>query len=355
MQFMDKSPRLEHLDATRGLSIVLVVGIHAYGYANPEGVTLSPWVDTLWPVISSIAVASFFLVDGYLFARSTERPGPFNYPAYLRRSAQRLLLPWLIFSLLYTGLRGAFEAAGFFPVRLVIGRPAAEVARSLYDSHIAMQMYFLAALFVIRSASFLTRYLSQAPGPAVLAAWLLYTGLLASAGFRHGDDPFTSAVVGFRYYLLGMAVWKCDGGLRASRHWLWPVLLLSTVAAGKAPGNALQSLTTQYLAILTAYTFFLAVTRGENLLVPLGRQTMGIYLLHAPVVMKVAQVVSSRVVRGRLAMFLAIWALSFLGALVLNWVVLRVPRGRVLFGEFGGGPTRITEPPPESEVRQVPS
>lgn len=349
---METGRRLDHLDALRGLSIVLVVGVHAHGYADPGGLGLSPRVDALWPTVSSIAVASFFLVDGYLFARTTERPGPFDYLAYLRRSAQRLLLPWLIFSLLYTGLRGAFEVAGFFPVRLVVGRSAAEVARSLYDSQIAMQMYFLAALFVIRSASFLTRHLSRAPGPVVVAAWLLYTGLLASAGFRHGDDPFTSAVVGFRYYLLGMAVWKFDGLIRASRHWLWPVLLLATVAAGKAPGNALQTLTTQYLAILTAYTFFLAVTRGENLLVALGRQTMGIYLLHAPVVMKVAQVVSSRVVRGRLGMFLAIWALSFLGALVLNWVVLRVPRGRVLFGE---GPTRITEPPPAAEVRQVPS
>jgi len=350
---METGRRFDHLDALRGLSIVLVVGVHAHGYADPGGLGLSPRVDALWPTVSSIAVASFFLVDGYLFARTTERPGPFDYLAYLRRSAQRLLLPWLIFSLLYTGLRGAFEAAGFFPVRLVIGRSAAEVARSLYDSQIAMQMYFLAALFVIRSASFLTRHLSRAPGPVVLAVWLLYTGLLAATGFRHGDDPFTSAVVGFRYYLLGMAVWKFDGLIRASRHWLWPVLLLAAVVARSSHLNL--GPTTQYLAILAAYTFFLAVTRGENLLVALGRQTMGIYLLHAPVVMKVAQVVSSRVVRGRLAMFLAIWALSFLGALVLNWVVLRVPRGRVLFGEFGGGPTRITEPPPAAEVRQVPS
>lgn len=345
---MDQGRRFDHLDALRGLSIVLVVGIHAHGYADPEGVGMSPWVDALWPAVSTIAVASFFLADGYLFARSTERPAPFDYPAYLLRSAQRLLLPWLVFSVLYTGMRGAFEAAGFFPVRYVAGRPAAVVALGLYESQVAMQMYFLLALFVIRSASFATRYLARAPGRAVLLAWLLYNGLLSGAGFRHGADPFTSAVVGFRYYLLGMVVWKFDGALRACGHRLWPALALAAVGL-KAARLPLEP-TAQYLTLLAFYSFFLAATRGENLLVCLGRQTMGIYLLHAPVVMKVAQLVALRVVHGRLAVFLATWALSFLAALVLNRVVLRVPHGRVVFGEFGGGPARITESPPAAET-----
>jgi len=59
---------------------------------------------------------------------------------------------------------------------------------------------------------------------------------------------------------------------------------------------------------------------------------MGVYLLHAPPVMKAAQMVVLHFAFGWLDRFLAIWAISFLVALGLTRLVSRFVCGRVLLG-----------------------
>ena len=69
-------------------------------------------------------------------------------------SARRLLIPWVLFNLLYLVLRASLEYFGFFSQRIVIGSSWVEILRAVYHSQISEQMYFLLSLFFIRSLGF---------------------------------------------------------------------------------------------------------------------------------------------------------------------------------------------------------
>jgi surface polysaccharide O-acyltransferase-like enzyme len=302
------SDRLPHLDALRGLAIILVVGIHARGYAytGATGAAAEAPAGRAWAALTAAAVPAFFLCDGFLFARGQARPGRFDSAAYLRKSARRLLLPWLLFSLLYAALRAALEAGGLFRARLVLGRPPAEVAANLLESRVAMQMYFLPALFLIRALAPVTRHLARAPGWAAAPACAAYVALRHALAPPLGGDPVTNALGGLQYYLLGIVVFRYDA-LIAQAGWP-PFALLAALAAAApgAPGAAGSGplhLASQGATLLAAYAACRAPARPAGPLTALGRHTMGIYLLHAPVLLKVVYLAVARLVPAPAAAF----------------------------------------------------
>ena len=160
------SSRLSYLDALRGAAIVFIVWTHAAAYARHEPHSaLAVWLTRLTP-----GLPFFFLVDGFLFARSVlRRSGRLDYGTYAWKSAWRLLVPWAVFTLLYVLCRGGVElldlrrgGTPLFQTRLVVGQSPGAILRHALDSSIAMQMYFLPTLFVIRLMSFATRWLVRA-------------------------------------------------------------------------------------------------------------------------------------------------------------------------------------------------
>jgi peptidoglycan/LPS O-acetylase OafA/YrhL len=58
--------RIAFLDDLRLIGIVMVVGVHALGRANLD----QPIEEWFRFVVTTIAVPIFFLVDGFLFART---------------------------------------------------------------------------------------------------------------------------------------------------------------------------------------------------------------------------------------------------------------------------------------------
>ena len=91
------SNRIEYLDSFRAVTMCMVVGIHATGYA---GLDVTQNIDKfLVFLVRTMAVQSFFFIDGYLFA--SKHNTPFTYKFYLTKSAKRLLLPWFLFSTIY--------------------------------------------------------------------------------------------------------------------------------------------------------------------------------------------------------------------------------------------------------------
>jgi peptidoglycan/LPS O-acetylase OafA/YrhL len=333
--------RLLHLDAIRGAAILGVLWWHAEAYARHE--STSPTA-RFWLGLISPSVAFFFLADGFFFARSVSRRGEFRYGVYVRKSALRLLLPWAVFMTAYLLLRGVFEAidarAGtshFSEHRLVLGRSPVEILSHVWDSSIAMQMYFLVSLFLIRLASFATVRLVRAGAGWTLAVACGYIATRTLLGLTLGGDPVTNAIAGLQYYLLGIAFYQLDDAIR--RRWgalavgglaLWGVLRVLQVR-GDLPAWA--GILTQLSALVGEYALFLGIVRRVNVLVWLGRRTMEIYLLHAPVVMKAAQVVLGRFVADRGWLHVAIMLASLVGAIGLGWLIARIPGGRVVFGE----------------------
>jgi peptidoglycan/LPS O-acetylase OafA/YrhL len=333
--------RLLHLDAIRGAAILGVLWWHASAYARHEPASLTA---QFWLGLISPSVAFFFLADGFFFARSVSRSGEFHYGEYVRKSALRLLLPWAVFTVAYLLLHGVLEAidartgtSHFAEKRLVLGRSPVEILSHVWDSSIAMQMYFLASLFLIRLLSFATVWLVRAGAGWTLAVACGYIATRTLLGLALGGDPVTNAIGGLQYYLLGIAFYQLDDAIR--RGWgalavgglaLWSVLRVLQVR-GDLPAWA--GILTQLSALVGEYALFLGIVRRANVLVWLGRRTMQIYLLHAPVVMKAAQVVLSRFVADPAWLHVAIMLASLVAAIVLGWLIVRIPGGRVVFGE----------------------
>jgi fucose 4-O-acetylase-like acetyltransferase len=324
--------RITHLDTLRGLAIIVVVGIHAFGYAGRLPSDQQAHAEMLWNGVSTFAVPAFFLCDGYLFARAQAR-GDHGYLETLARSARRLLVPWVTFTVIYTIARGAGEMAGLLGDRLVLGRQPGEIAREWWDSQIAMQLYFLPSLFLIRCLSPALRPLATGRRWGLLVATSLCYAAYASAGIPLGADPVTNAASGLRFYLLGMLAYRYREPLSRAAG---PILVVAFGAM-----LALCSYRSRYwvgaayqLAYLTA-VHAAAVWMGDRArLLPMsGRRTMGIYLLHGPVLLKAVSLVVSHLIGPWPVRFLGIWAATFLIALAATVLVSRHAWGRSLLGE----------------------
>jgi peptidoglycan/LPS O-acetylase OafA/YrhL len=322
--------RIPHLDTLRGLGILLVVGMHANGYTQA---TTGTAFDHLWSRLAGVSVPLFYVADGYLFARSVRSPGrPFSVASYLANSARRLLVPWVVFNGIYAALRAAFECYGFFPTRLVVGRPPVEVLANVVNSQVAMQMYFLAALFLIRTvAAFALRGVATAGAGAGVLVAAAVVAVVQGSGLTLWEDPLSNAVFGLQYFLIGVAFLQADGLLRR-RAWAVAAAGLAAFVAlyawedrGGMP--AAGAFAVQASLLTGEYALFLALGRSPEVLAALGRRTMPIYLLHGPVLLKALQVLGSRWVGDRVALCALMWAGAVLGSLAVARLAEAVPRG----------------------------
>src|SRR5262249_9097911 len=152
----------------RALAILMVVGIHAWGYSG-----LVPDRSWGWFLVDAAGVPVFFLVDGFLFAARGQHA--FDYSSHLKASAQRLLVPWVLFATFYLAIRVGAEAAHAVPEQLVLGHSWLGVASCLYFSCAALQLYFLLSLFLVRCLAPLARWLAAGP------EWLLLASIVASS------------------------------------------------------------------------------------------------------------------------------------------------------------------------------
>lgn len=284
--------RLEFLDRLRGVAIVMVVATHSLAYLNaPVDQTA-----VILLVVQTVAVPVFFLVDGLLFARKNAKSEQWSGSSFILRSARRLLIPWLSFSATYLALRAVLEATGAVSGNLVLGRSISEVARTLYLSDVSSQMYFLPALFLIRVLSLPLRKIAVAPAWVsvilAIAYPLVFEVLGVKAAFSSWYDPVLQALWGMQFYLMGLA-------LAVLWPWLWPRRWIAVGGAGTLLGVLLGvqagSSLVQVTYLLCLYFLLWAWKAEDNILASIGRESMGIYLLHMPVLMKLIAIGIERV------------------------------------------------------------
>lgn len=276
--------RLSFLDGFRGCAIVMVVATHAMAYAKLDDSTIG--LLSFW--VQAAAVPPFFLADGFLFARSQQRNHPFSYAEYLARSARRLLLPWSCFSILYMVFRAAFEYVSHPTHTLVLDRTVGEVLSAVYYSSLSSQMYFLPALFMIRMLSGGARTLGLLQPSRLVILWLTYVWAwqVFPIGAEQGDriSPILSAAWGMQYYLLGMVLSIYEKRIASCPLAVATIgfVCLAAVKIGFPSWGVLA----QYLYIGSIFFLFLGLGNRSSPAHSLGRFTMEVYLIHAPVILK---------------------------------------------------------------------
>lgn len=335
---MEQPTRLSHLDALRGLAIILVVGVHSHEYAFVGDEIALGSFEPSWTMISGSAVPIFFFVDGFLTARSQNRAMAPRFDEVVRRSARRLLIPWLIFNVIYVGLRALFEARGMFPTRLIIGQPIGVVFENIIRSRIAMQLYFLPSLFLIRVAAVPLRHIARSPVFVFLALWIGSFAMARLAGVKLGGDPISHAFLGLQFFSFGMLVHRLERSDSRRRIDLL-LSLLALVAIAQAyfdlpgPLDRFTHDMTKYGIIVATYMASKWTTWDNSPLIWLGHRSMQVYLLHAPVLLKVVQILVAKVTPALLPRFLLIWALTVALSVVMTVLLATFPPSRRIFGE----------------------
>ncbi len=306
------------MDECRAVAISMVVGFHALGYVTVEGAAAS----IILFFVQTIAVPVFFLVDGFLMMRRVQVN--FAYGRFLRQSARRLLVPWVIFSVLYLVARYVFELTGMLETKLIIGHSLGQIAVSVYASHIAPQMYFLLSLFAIRVFSFAIQHLSKIPTVylAILAAtyaavFRIFEGALAGI-FAPGLDPILHALWGFQYYLFGTVLFRVDwffSGKRIAISGLICVVVLGLLLV-VADDHPVAAAIIQYSFMLATYCAAKQWSGKISIIAAMGRDTMGIYLLHAPVILNItAKTVCAALGSGVVSYVVVVFAV-----VMLSWI-----------------------------------
>ena len=334
----EEPERILFLDNVRAVAIIMVVGVHTLGYCAPLPHGLNAIVSF---IVTVVAVPVFFLVDGYLFARNVIDVKSYTYLKHVRKSLFRLLVPWAFFTLFYTLARYGFELMGFLEEKLILGHTWGQVVIAAYGSVYAPQMYFLLSLFLIRLCSPLLQIFVLRKRYFVLFA-LFICYYAAYEAFRPiispyltikgGQEPILHALWGAQFYLVGIILYRISDQFDLKVLFV-PILLVfisSLVIQGVLGVNILSLV--QYLYLLTFFLFFACFRFRLRIIDLAGRNTMGIYLLHAPMLLKGSSLMLQKVVFDPMLSFVSILFGTFVISLLIVVGINRVPYGCLLFG-----------------------
>ncbi|MEP9366425.1 acyltransferase [Xanthobacter sp. VNH20] len=342
---MPDAGRLDWLDAIRGYAIILVVGIHAAAYSFIPLDSLGGWFGFL---LSTATVPLFFAADGFLISRRLDEGRPPRWRD-VSRWARRLLLPFLIFSMLYAALRWIGESRGLLTERLIpVDNPVALLV-TLYRTPHAQNLYFLPALFLVRLAALplvplmrlgLAMRIALVLGAVGLnlAARATFLAPLLSAPVI---DPVVYLFWGLPLFLFGVLVAPL-APLVAGREAMVGVGALALAILAQARGMGSIFIVYPYLAGLMALGRGALDGSGRlaRAFAFLGRRTMGIYLLHGPLFLKAGQMLISKAGLAGWPAFFALWAFGFAFGLAATLAVERLRLDGLLFGAATARPDR---------------
>ena len=316
-----RKERMIALDALKAMGIVMVVAVHALVQVEVDQATY----EQLSFLFGAAAVPVFFLADGFLLSWKWTAAEVFDYPAYIRKSAKRLLIPWAVFTGVYLVVRLVAESYGLTKDTILLGRDLLSVGQVIYLSGESPHMYFLLSLFMLRAGACVFVPMLKWPisgwGLVAVAYAIAFQTSHPKNWFLPGADPLLLAGWGLQFYGLGIVLQKSDGVLRP--------YAAKLCAIGGALTIALKSMELQGTGIIlqmsyigTIY-FFLQISaeRFARVFSALGRETMGIYILHAPIIVWIVAACVERVFPfGSLPMFVLTTGLT----VAISWGITRL-------------------------------
>ena len=88
----------------------------------------------------------------------------------------------------------------------------------------------------------------------------------------------------------------------------------------------------QYLYLITMFLFFTFFQSGFRFFNVIGKNTMGIYLIHAPIVLKVVSLIANKFIFDPMLSFISILVGTLVLSILIVMVITSVPNGHLLFG-----------------------
>lgn len=332
------SERLHFLDNMRAIAIIMVVGVHTLGYCLELPAHQREIISF---IVHTISVPVFFLVDGYLFAISMNSTKSYNYLRIVRSSIFRLFIPWAIFTFFYTLLRYAFEYFGLLKLNLILDNDWKNVIISAYGSVYAPQMYFLFSLFLIRLCAPVLKYIATPKSYyASLLAFILYSLIYTSIRpyispyltIPGGQEPILHALWGLQFYIAGILIFKSSLFFNIKKMF-FPALTFFVIALlAKGSLGTHASTIIQYLYLLTFFILFTLFHKAPSVLSLIGKNTMGIYLIHSPIVLAGVSLALNKFVVTPMLSYLSIFFSTLLITTGIVLLINIIPYGSLLFG-----------------------
>jgi fucose 4-O-acetylase-like acetyltransferase len=272
--------RDSYWDLWRGVAIIAVVWIHA----RPGG-SYAGWEHDYWIVAKALIrfpVALFLFISGYMVnADKLRAPG-----AWLKRRMVRLLVPFFVWSGVYTIIEAAKSRGEI--------RPLSTLVRFVFGFS-AMPLYFI---LVLVQLTVLTPLLARALRTRWIWAWYaltpVYIVLLYAWAIRTGGMPpkyyclFPGCLC---FYLMGMQLRQSQPSIPAA--WMAAGVAASTAAgvaesyallhAGVSPelaGSQLSATGVLSACFLLLLVYAMRRPARPSLLSMLGVDSYGVYYVH---------------------------------------------------------------------------
>jgi hypothetical protein len=233
------------------------------------------------------------------------------------------------------------EYFGLFAQKIVIGHSWIYMLELFYHSQISEQMYFLLSLFLIRILAFVWYRMIFFHAWIVALLWagyILFISIFSTqifGLFQAHLDPFLHAIIGLKFYLLGLVLFNWQSVFLRRSLWAIGITLFLTIFLKFATSFTFL---TQLSYLLCLYFLFLGFFREHNILSNWGRFTMGIYLLHVPIVLKALSLITLRCHLGGLVGFIIVALAGFFISLVAAKLLDQTLVWRFALGE---APDRI--------------
>jgi surface polysaccharide O-acyltransferase-like enzyme len=324
--------RIAFIDALKAIAIICVVADHAIAQVRIGG----QGREALMFVFGTIAVPLFFLVDGFLFSGKWTTRDDFDFKDYVKKSVSRLLVPWAIITLLYAICRLVLESLSLPRENVLLGNTLPGIVKIVYLSGISQHLYFLLSLFFVRLTTIgIVRLLRGVKWfwLAVFASYAIaYEIAHPIRWFFAGSDPLLLAFWGFQFYILGIVLEKWQETLVPTTPWFGPGCVVLSFGIWSQTSNAAFSLS-QLIYLVGAYATVCAIAERTSWGFSLGKDTMGIYLFHAPYVLWLAAAFVMLVLPAEsVVTVLCVTAVTALASWGLTNIARRTQAGRVMLG-----------------------
>lgn len=283
--------REDWIDLARFLGAFLVVLAHVVIHPLIMG-SGTYWAQTAYFSVTRVAVPLFFMISGYLLLGKQESAGDF-----FRKRAMKVLIPFLVWSLIYLIFWNGEFADGDFSLPSIL-HGLLKILRGPRAAHLWF-FYALIALYLLTPT--LRVFTAHATDRDLLyfcGLWYVVNSILPLIAqytpIRIGlDFQLVTGYIG--YYLLGFYLGRIEPGRGRllAAGWAFGLGLLTTFTAiylmSQAPhyDQFFEGYLSFNVVLMTAGAFFLLRAANSRIpealaraIRPLSRASLGIYLVH---------------------------------------------------------------------------